>query len=287
LKKRFDAIILSMRNKKLIIFFSILCAVTLLVVFNSVLFSVRHVRVYCANVESSAFADKVLASHHIKRSESIFFVNKQKVAARVESSVPGVRVLNIEKKFPNRIYINYVEVKPYLRIFDGHNTYFCGNDLRVMYAEEGAKNLWSGAESDPYWSGIPAEKRHVINLLYKGDLKSTAVGSIVSFSDSTTAAIVTGVFSALERLGYYESVMELFTEIDVSGKDKPFIMLTTFSGMKWEIVSADNLAEKLRLGLSVFLSDKLSDAQKQTGTLVIGGNTASYRGSDGSLKPLD
>lgn len=271
-----------MRNKKLIVFFSILCAVTLLVVFNSVLFSVRHVRAYCENVQNSTLAEKVLSAHNIKRTESIFFVNKKKVAERIERNVPGVRVLNVEKKFPNRIYINYVEVKPYLRLFYGDKSYFCANDMRVMYVEDGNKRLWSGAEEDPFWSSVPNEKRRVIDLKFTGDANNLAVGNVVSFSDKSTSAIVSGIFSALERLGYYESVIELFTEIDVSGQESQFTLLTTSTGMRWKIVGADNLAEKLRLGLSVYVSDKLSDDQKRTGTLVIAGNTASYRGSDGS-----
>ena len=68
-----------MRNKKLIILFSVLLALTLLVVFNSVLFSVQHVNAYCANVEKSEQATNVLKNHGIRHGSSIFFVNKKKV----------------------------------------------------------------------------------------------------------------------------------------------------------------------------------------------------------------
>ena len=275
-----------MRNKKLIVLFSVLCALTLLVVFNSVLFSVRHVRAYCANVQNSAYAEQVLAAHGIKRAESIFFVNKKQVAAQVESKVPQVRVLNVEKKFPDRIYINYIEKSPYLRLYDVTNdkTYFCANDLRVMYAENGNQTLWSGAENSEHWSGFRA-----INLVCDDSIPLMKAGDTVAFSGASTAEVLKGICTAFERLGYYEQVIDLFTEWDVSGLGAPsaVITLTMALGLKWEIVSADrNLADKIRLALSVYASDALTAAQKSEGTLVIAGEKASYRDAAGSIYPL-
>ena len=119
-----------MRNKKLIILFSVLLGITLLVVFNSVLFSVQHVNAYCYNQEQSVYQEQVLKAHKIKRGKSIFLVNKKKVIDNVHSAVPQVRVVNVEKKFPNRIWINYVEETEYLQVSQGTKTYYLGKDLR-------------------------------------------------------------------------------------------------------------------------------------------------------------
>ena len=274
-----------MRNKKLIVLFSVLCAITLLVVFNSVLFSVRHVRAYCANVQNSAYSEQILSSHGIKRGESIFFVNKKQVAAQVERRVPQVRVLNVEKKFPDRIYINYIEKKPYLRLYDASQdaTYFCANDLRVMYVESGNRALWSGAENSEVWNDFRA-----IDLVYGGSVPTMRAGETVSFSGASTATVLTGLCTAFERLGYYEEVIDLFKEWNVSGLGEPSatITLTTKRGLTWEIWSADsNLADKIRLALSVYVSG-LNDAQKSEGTLVVAGDKASYRDAAGSEYPL-
>jgi hypothetical protein len=49
--------------------------------------------------------------------------------------------------------------------------------------------------------------------------------------------------------------------------------------MKWEIVTADRLAEKLRLAMSVYVNE-LDDDKRSRGTLVIAGTEkiiANYR----------
>lgn len=260
-----------MRNKKLIVLFSVLLSITLLVVFNSVLFSVQHVNAYCANMEKSEYEESVLAAHRIKKGSSIFFVDKKKATERIEDNVSNVRVLNIEKKFPNRIYINFVEIREYIKLYynagEGGKTYFCSNDLRVMDVTDGSDNI-----------------REAINLKVKGEVKNLEVGDTLSFATSSVSAIVTELFAALERLGYYDTVIDLFTEIDLTGN---FIELTTSTDMKWQILSADDLAEKMRFALSVYFSDKLTDLQKRTGTLIVtGAKSASYKGPGGGVVPV-
>lgn len=241
-----------MRNKKLIILFSVLVAITLLVVFNSVLFSVQHVNAYCANMEVSEYESKVLSSHGIKRGTSIFSVNKNKVTKRIKSAVPQVRILNIEKKFPNRIWINYVEVREYVKITEGATTYFLNNDMAVMRIEDGL-----------------GEDSGAIRLKVNGSVSNPAVGDELVLdtpSGLSVASVVTDIFSGLERLGYYDSVIDLFDEIDLTGN---MIVISTCAGMKWKIVTATNIAEKLRLALSVFY--EFDENKRQTGTLTIAG----------------
>ena len=247
-----------MRNKKLIILFSVLLAVTLLVVFNSVLFSVQHIDVHCVNVEKSQYTDKVKASHKIKTGSSIFFVDKAEAIQNIEKSLGGnVRVLSVEKQFPNRIYIDFVEVRAYVKVSDGHRTYYCDNDMRVIS---------NGGDE-------------VINLKISGELSELQTGDKLTFSTSkglSNADVVTAIFDALARLGYYDTVINLFDEIDISGN---FIVLRTATGMKWEIVTADRLAEKLRLAMSVYVNER-DDDKRSRGTLVIAGTEkiiANYR----------
>lgn len=222
-----------MRNKKLIIIFSVLLSVALLTVVGSVLFSVQHVRAYCANVnpsEKSVYQDEVLSSHGIKKGTSIFFVNENKVKENIESKLGNhVRVLNIERVFPNRIYINYVEVKPYLMVRIGTTTYYSSKDLRVM---------------DGYDEGTSA-----IKLKFAGSVKNE--DGVLEFSDKSVASTVSEIFAGFEELGYDGYVIALIEEIDLSDK---YIVLNTREGVKWEIHGADNLRAKIRLALSCYLS---------------------------------
>ena len=250
-----------MRNKKLIILFSVLLSLTLLVVFNSVLFSVQHVYASCANVEDSSLASEVIANHGIKRGSSIFFVNKNKVSANVESKVPRVRVLNIEKSFPNRIYINYVEVRVYVKVSDGMRNYYLGNDMRVMPNDDGEKAI---------------ELKLGVSL---PELKDGDTFTYESQSGVNTYSVVTEIFAGLERCGYYRNdVVGLFDEIDLTGK---FIKMKTHTGMSCEILNPDGLADKLRLALSIYFSGSVD---VHGGTLIItGANKASYRADDGTV----
>lgn len=262
-----------MRNKKLIILFSVLLGITLLVVFNSVLFSVQHVNAYCANMRESQYEERILDSHKIRKNANIFFVNKRKVTENIESRVPGVKVLNVEKKFPNRIYINFVEVKEYVKAYYNGKTYYCSNDMRVMRIEDGVDN-----------SG------NAINLKFGGSLPELKPGDYFSIVPSnpptvmSDASIITEIFSALEQVGFYDTVIDLFDEIDVTGN---FIELRTSNGMKWQIQTPDDLTYKLRLALSVYFSDKLTDLQKRSGTLIIAGKKVFYRGPEGGVAPID
>ncbi len=257
-----------MRNKKLIILFSVLLAITLLVVFNSVLFSVQHVDVYCANMEKSQYEADVLNSHKIRRGSSIFFVNKAKVTARVEKAVPGIRVLNIEKKFPNRIYINYIEVPAYVKVTSGSKTYYLGNDMRVMRIEDGlGDNDNSGA----------------IRLLYGGTLAAYSVGETLTFttaSGQNASVLVSAIFASMEKLGYYDTVIDFFDNIDLSGN---YIVLTTSTGLKWKMFTADRLDDKIQLAYSVYVNE-LTELQRREGTLEISGVdklVANYSGPSG------
>lgn len=256
-----------MRNKKLIILFSVLLGITLLAVFNSVLFSVQHVNAYCANRAESAYKEEVLAAHKIKRRSSIFLVNKEKVTKNVQTQVPHVRVLNIEKKFPNRIWINYIEETEYLKITQGNKTLYLSRELRVMSVVDG---LWEG---------------DAVRLLYNGETPALSVGDTLLFDGSQT---VEAIFAGFADLGYDDTTVDLLYEIDLRGEE---LLLTVAyksatgktPGMQWRILTTDNLSEKIRLALSVYNSDKLTDEQKKRGTLIVAGDKVTYQGVGGGV----
>ena len=90
-----------MRNKKLIVLFSILAFLTLLVVLSSVIFSVQNVYASCYNAEDEAF-DEIVASNEINgitKGKSIFLLNESKAIEKIESNLSDVKVVN-RKKIP-------------------------------------------------------------------------------------------------------------------------------------------------------------------------------------------
>ena len=123
-----------MRNKKLIVLFSILAFLTLLVVLSSVIFSVQNVYASCYNAEDEAF-DEIVASNEINgitKGKSIFLLNESKAIEKIESNLSDVKVVNIQRKFPNQVYINYVKIFPYLAVETENAVLYASNDGKIL-----------------------------------------------------------------------------------------------------------------------------------------------------------
>lgn len=256
-----------MRNKRLIIIFSVLLSITLLVVFNSVLFSVQHVYASCMNVEEKdlKYESEVLSSHKIKRGTSIFFVDKAKVTKNIEQATGHrVKVLNVEKSFPNRIYINYVEVKAYAHVQSGGVTYYLSNDMTVMETADGETTieLILGSDAGQFGESFAYTTESGINA----------------------AEALTRIINGFESCGTdynHNRFVSYFKNIDLSGK---FIKIEMNSGLMIEIINVQSLEQKMRLAMSIYQSRKI---EINKGTLIITGvQTASYRSQDGKVEEV-
>ncbi len=240
-----------MRNKRLIVIFCILGFLTFVAIFSSVLFSVRTVDAYCYNVKNPTQSyDDVLASHGVKKSVSIFSVNKSKVIKNIESKVANVKVINVEKRFPNRITINYVEIKPYVAVEYNAQTYVLSNDGKIV-------RIINGTDDADDYVKLVLPQEVTPSGLNEGD---RLLGEQSQMSKNLDTA-----FDAIERLGYYNDVQSLIESIDFTAQT--FITLKIRSGQTWKIYGFDSLTEKLRMAYSAFL--QLSDAQQKIGTLTV------------------
>lgn len=236
-----------MRNKKLIIIFSVLCVLTLLVVLNSVIFSVQNVSAYCMNTEDSELEQMVLQKHNIKRGKSIFLLNENNVIKDVESAVSNIKVINIERKFPNSVYINYVKLIEYLKIDYNGNSYFCSNEGKIVRIAEG------GDSSTP-----------IIKLKLKGSLTSLKLSESFQSDNPNDLILVTSILWSLERLGFVRDVVDFLSFIDIS---KNFIYLKTTTGVFIELQSGNDMLNKLNYAISTY--NQLSVEMKKTGTIII------------------
>ena len=129
-----------MRNRKLIVLFSILAFLTLLVVLSSVIFSVQDVYASCYNDENEAY-DSAIASQEvngISKGKSIFLLNEQKAIEMIEANYSDVKVINIERKFPNQIYINYVRIFPYVALETDDCVLYASNTGCLLYTSDAA-----------------------------------------------------------------------------------------------------------------------------------------------------
>lgn len=250
-----------MRNRRLLIVLIVVGAITLSIVLNSVIFSVRKVSAYCYNADDEMLSRAVLDGCGIKEGGSIFSLNEEKVAAAVEEKVPQAKVINIERKFPDSVFINYVKVYEYLRVKKGGTYYFCGNDLTVMRSSEN-----SGLTED------------IIELRIASEITSLEVGKLFASADPADSTIIKALLSGLECLGYQREIVGMIDFIDVTRSQ--YVFLGMASGVKIELQGTANLAEKIRIALSIY---RLDATQKTRGTIIIPDGD----GSRGSWSPTD
>ncbi len=249
-----------MRNKKLIILLSILSFVTILVVLGSVLFSVQQITAYCYNDDDVAVEMAVANTDNngIKRGRSIFLLNENEIIANVESKVNNIKVVNIERKFPNAVYINYVKIFDYIAYeFDG-KVYYASSELKVL-SEGEVKDNYSG----------------YIELICKSE--QTAVKGGYLFADGSKARnILLSVMDAVTQLGMHSTMTDLFEFVDIDkylGGGSVFIKTRT--GVYIEIQGNElGMKEKLHYAMSVYYAQDKN--RQQQGTITV------YRKSDGS-----
>ncbi len=240
-----------MRNKKLIIIFSVLCALAVLIVLSSVLFSVQHVSAYCYNADDAELERQVLENNGIKRGKSIFSLNKEKVVKQVESAVANIKVVNVEKKFPNRVFINYVKLFEYFEFTQDDENYYISNAGDIVRV--------GGENNDKY-----------IRLYTKGKSVSPSQGTAFKTDSDFDNAVFPIIVSAVEQIGTRGVVVELFEYIDFR---KNFIYLKTRTGVMFELQSADNATEKLRLAVSVYAGfTETANERTKSGTLILTGD---------------
>lgn len=239
-----------MRNKKLIVLFCALFVITLLIFLSSVVFSVQRIEAYCYNQANPASYGKVLENHGIKRNKNIFMLKEDDVILNVETGVPTAKVINIEKKFPNKVIINYIEISEYIKIYTPKQTVICSNDGKILRIEDGKLT-----------------DEQLIEVKLKGEVVSPVVGSLLKSSSETDIALFSSVLSSLSRLGYRENVVDLLKEIDISNPSA--IMLKTSTGMQWKLLGGEYMLDKLVMALSVYSSNELTADQKREGTLIV------------------
>lgn len=247
-----------MRNKKLIIIFSVICVLTLLVVLNSVVFSVQHIDAYCYNADDRELESTVVSATGLKKGKSIFTVNENKVIATVESNVPNIRVRNIERKFPNRVCVNYVKVFPYLELARDGQYYVCGNDARIMEINAEAMDT-----------------RTIIELKSDAALNGGQKGEAL-FADGTAHTAVTEILGALEQIQYHNEIVELIRFIDI--RKEGFAYIKMEAGVTVKIIGLDGLCDKVVFGMSIYV--RSDDAHKKAGTITVSGGTNTYTPED-------
>ncbi len=120
-----------MRNKRLIILLSVVAALVLVIIVCGATFLVRHVEAYNYYEDSSEYDERVIDASGIKMNSSMFFIDETAVQEKIENKYPNIGVVNIERKFPDRVSINYVVYDNLFQYLSGDTYYQCYSSGRI------------------------------------------------------------------------------------------------------------------------------------------------------------
>ncbi len=121
-----------MRNKRLIVLLSVVTALVLVIIVCGATFLVRDIEAYSYYVDSPVeYEKKVISASGIEKNSSMFFIDEVGVKNRIEKKYPNVEVINIERKFPDRVSINYVVYDELYQYLSGDSYYRCCASGRV------------------------------------------------------------------------------------------------------------------------------------------------------------
>ena len=100
-----------MKNKRIIVVFSILLAATLLAVLAGVLFSVKTAEVSLHGTTHVLKTDEVAADFRAEEGKSIFFLRESDIIKELEAKHPYLFCINVERNFPDKAILHAYERK--------------------------------------------------------------------------------------------------------------------------------------------------------------------------------
>lgn len=237
-----------MRRKRLYIIFGILMALTLIAFASSAIFSVKTVEGYCnIKLDDETLDRRVSDAASFVKGVSIFSVNESEIAQKVESEVPGIKVVNIERMFPNRISVNYVRLYEYFELYLDGKYYTMSIDGKVVNESDA-----SGGQGK------------VIKLIFEPQVEPE-IGAMIVPPQATA------IIRTMERLDYKKTdAASIISHINFT-YSKSYIYVKTVKGVTIRLKTNDNLedlGEMLRLGLTTYVNG-LSEEKRTKGMLIV------------------
>ncbi|MEG1963238.1 MAG: FtsQ-type POTRA domain-containing protein [Clostridia bacterium] len=242
-------------NKRLVILFAFLALITLIVVLNFTVFAVKEIDVQNSYEGDWQFdKQKIVKDTLIKTTTNILSVSENKTIKNIEASNPEVKVLNIEKHFPNRITIFITKRVPVVavKIKDSNQYAIIDSDFYIIKCTETPQNvaIFNGEEL--------ALNEISINNLPGTTLSGSGNGQLQTLRILLDACAQINDLSR-ERFAFF------FNSISFEGEH--YILLKTNSGITFSLIKQNDILMQIQGCYSIFNSAELSDIQKRTGFL--------------------
>ena len=206
-----------MKKRRMIILFSILAFIMVLVLLNSVVFSIREVRAACFNSNDQKLMDRVVSASGIEPYKNIIILNEKKAIDNINGEMGDeVKVVNIERKFPDKVWIHFVKLVPVLAIEKSDGYYVtCDNNLDLIETDAPASSFLFDASVKEVDENTDGGKRPIVRALIKGGVVNPEAKSALTLSDANALLGLRTVVDTINRLDYAEyDFVRLLKEID-------------------------------------------------------------------------
>lgn len=123
-------------NKRLIIIFVCIAVFVLTLVLGAVIFTINDVDILLLSEQQSVSFDKgkILATSGIRQGQSIFTIDEKQASETIEKDFPKLKVVKIERIFPNKVRVNLDLRKPILKlqVSGGEKCLILDRELKIV-----------------------------------------------------------------------------------------------------------------------------------------------------------
>ena len=224
-----------------------------MIIFNSVVFTVKKVSAVIINAQDASLCRKIEDSAQVTP-QSIFFLNENEIINNVSRSVPEVKVVKIERKFPDRLIIHTYKRDKVCFIKYDNVFYTLGKDLVVIDI-------------------INTRPTNIPELFMGNDIDMTdAAEGLMPVIHSTAKIEMLSLFDCINNIG--EDYFGLIQKIHYFRKSND-IYLKTISGVTIHFSNTVRLQEKAVIAFSLYNHTPIYRAS---------GIISAYIDSEGDLK---
>lgn len=212
-----------MRNRKLIALLSVVAVLVIAVVVCGATFLVRHVDAYGYYENSEEYDARVVAAADVTYNSSIFFLDEQAVRRRVENTYYNIGVINVERKFPDRVQINYV-------VYGNSFQYKRGDAYYQCYASGRIGGTTALPMAGGFFTLVPkCEPAATVGSFFDDGYDSRIVKAFIDYMYSTGLTdrqIAERIsFIDLSREGYVYIRTQAGLSIEICGTESEFVEL--------------------------------------------------------------
>ncbi len=240
-------------NKRLVILFVFLIIFIVLIVLASTVFVVTDINVNSDMGDSWYVASDIIDISDIEEKKSIFAINENEITENIQETYPNIRVVSIERKFPNKVVLHITLRVPIISVaIEGESDYLITDwECSIIDVVSSTSQLYINSTKIV---GIEAESQLV-------NPNQSSNGDTNSLFDSISA-----IAAAAATFGLADDYFCTFFE-DITVVDSNYLYAQTNAGVTFVFISGidTTISEQFNPVYTLFSSLELNNARRMGG----------------------